>query len=232
MAWTEKDEMDAKVRRQVEMGKRALLFSREHPDPSRGYQTSVGRLAGLVERAEQLLRQQQQGAIEVHAAAIRKVELRRKLKLVHLPHLASAAQAASREVPELPLKFAFPPNARAFRAFRAAAGSLLAKAEEHQELLWRYGLDDVVVQDMSESLAEFDEATARVTRGRMAHVGARAELRVIGQEILVTVKVLNGSNRLRFANQSDALAAWNSARRVERADRPEVAEGPGLDPAA
>jgi hypothetical protein len=68
MAWTERDEMDAKVRRQVEMGKRALLFCREHPDPSRGYQTSVGRLAGLVERAEELLRQQQQGVIEVHAA--------------------------------------------------------------------------------------------------------------------------------------------------------------------
>jgi hypothetical protein len=108
----------------------------------------------------------------------------------------------------------------------------------------RYGLDDVVVQDMAESLAEFDEATARVTRGRMAHVGARAELRVIGQEILVTVKVLNGSNRLRFTNDSEALAAWNSARRVERADRTEgaeraeqaggagAAEGPGLDPAA
>jgi hypothetical protein len=96
---------------------------------------------------------------------------------------------------------------------------------------------------MAESLAEFD-ATARVTRGRMAHVGARAELRVIGQEILVTVKVLNGSNRLRFASQSEALAAWNSARRVDRADRTEgaeraeqaggagAAEGPGLDPAA
>src|SRR5690242_7035687 len=122
MAWTERDEMDAKVRRQVEMGKRALLFSREHPDPSRGYQTSVGRLAGLVGRAEQLLRQQQQGAIEVHAAAVRKVELHRKLKLVHLPHLARAAQAAPREGAEHPLKVPFPPQARAFRAVREAAG--------------------------------------------------------------------------------------------------------------
>jgi hypothetical protein len=233
--------MDAKVRRQVEMGKRALLFSREHPDPSRGYQTSVGRLAGLVEVAEQLLRQQQQGAIDVHAAAMRKVDLRRKMKLVHLPHMASAAQAASREATELPLKFVFPPNARSFRAFRAAAGLMLANAEEHKELLGRYGLDDVVVQDMAESLAEFDEATARVTRGRMAHVGARAELRVIGREILVTVKILNGSNRLRFATDSEALAAWNSARRVDRVNRTEgaeqgggaeAAEGPGLEPAA
>jgi hypothetical protein len=36
MAWTERDEMDAKVRRQVEMGKRALAGAAEGPglDPA------------------------------------------------------------------------------------------------------------------------------------------------------------------------------------------------------
>src|SRR5919199_6185138 len=104
--------MDAQVRRQVEMGKRALLFCREYPDESRGYQTSVERLAGLIERGEQLLRQQREGTLEVRAAARRKVDLRRKLKLVHLAHLSSVAKAASREVPELHLKFVFPLNAK------------------------------------------------------------------------------------------------------------------------
>src|SRR6476619_2271930 len=84
--------MDAKIRRRVEMGRRVLIFCQDHPTMSAGYARSVARLEYLVHRAEQLFGQQMDGRTRVRAAAERKVELRRGMKLAHIPHLAAAAQ--------------------------------------------------------------------------------------------------------------------------------------------
>lgn len=215
--------MNAKIRRRIEMGVRALLFSREHSDSSPGYQAALARLEELVERAEQLFLQQQNGRLQEHASAVRKIELRRMMKLAHLAHLASAAQAASVEEPELRQKFRLTRAASPFHAFQTAARLMEAEARNHFELLERHGLAKPVLDSLRLRLDELDDSIAGVSRGRVAHVGARAELEVIAREVVQTVKLLNGFNQLRFARDGEALGAWNSARKViNRAGRTEL----------
>jgi len=51
--------------------------------------------------------------------------------------------------------------------------------------------------------------------GRRDHVGARADLTAVADEIMEVVRLLDGLNRARFASTPDLLAAWDSARNVE-----------------
>ena len=57
--------------------------------------------------------------------------------------------------------------------------------------------------------------------GRLAHVGASAELITVSDDIVQVVKVMNGMVQLRYANQPEVLAAWESASSVFAAPRPE-----------
>jgi hypothetical protein len=209
--------MDARIRRRIEVGKRALIFSSAYPDESAGYAVALARLAARVKRADQLFLQQREGKVEVHAAALRKVELRRTMQLLHLAHLAAAAEAASVEVPQLRQRFKLPRASRAFMAFGTAARAIEAEALQWKETLERYGMASPVLDSFRQSLEEFESASQRVESGRMAHIEARAELEKIAREVVHTVKLMDGFIRLRFARDGEALAAWNSARKVMKA---------------
>jgi hypothetical protein len=52
--------MDENTRRKIELGKRALEFSRAHPDPSPEYAALVARLEVLLARAEELEKREEQ----------------------------------------------------------------------------------------------------------------------------------------------------------------------------
>jgi hypothetical protein len=215
--------MNAKIRRRIEMGDRALIFSRAHPNESTGYGVSLARLEAQLKRADQLFIQQREGKLQVHAAALRKVELRRLMQLAHLVHFAAAADAASIEVPELRQKFKLPRTSRSFMAFRTAARAVEAAALQWQETLERHGMAAPVLESFSQTLEEFESASQRVDSGRLAHIEARAELEKIGREVVHLVRLMDGFNRVRFARDGEALAAWDSAQKVMKAA--EVAEG-------
>jgi uncharacterized protein (DUF2384 family) len=96
--------MNARSRRKLEMGARALKFSREHPDASPGYAAALSRLEELLKRAEQLASQQRDGIILSRSSTQRKKELRRRLKAAHLDHLARVARVVAAEAHQLPPK--------------------------------------------------------------------------------------------------------------------------------
>ncbi len=79
--------MDAHSRLRVEMGTRALEFSRANPDSEPGTAEVVARLEQLILRANGTAAAQRDGIIQVHAARARKDELRRAM-LVSITHLA------------------------------------------------------------------------------------------------------------------------------------------------
>jgi hypothetical protein len=58
----------AKTGRKLEMGARALIFSRVHPDPSSGYAALLAHLEDRLARATHLAGQQRDGIIESHRA--------------------------------------------------------------------------------------------------------------------------------------------------------------------
>jgi hypothetical protein len=206
--------MKAKIRRKLEMGRRALEFGRAHPDTSPGYTAALTRLEERLGRADTLAGQQRQGMLEVRAATARKHELRRTMTVGHLDHLVSVARVAARELPELSQKFVLTRTQQPYLAFRTTARGMAAEAMADKELLVRHGLVDTVLEDLGQALDEFDAAVEQGTVGRRAHVGASAELATVADEVVQIVKVMDGLNRVRFASEPEQLVAWESASNV------------------
>ena len=206
--------MNAQSRRKIEMGTRALEFSRAHPDTEPGTRDVATRLEQLVARAEDTATAQRNGLIQVRAASARKEELRRAMLAVPIAHLAEVGRAAAREEHELGKTFRFRPGASTFLAFRTAARGMASAAQAHREVLAKYGLSQSVLEEFVQMLDQFDAAVALGNEGRAAHVGATRELRAVASEIVRTVRVMDGRNRQRFAAGWAAAGEWISASTV------------------
>jgi hypothetical protein len=211
--------MNAESRRKIEMGNSALKFTGAHPDTDPGAAPAVAKLGQLVERADELAAAQRDGMIHVRAAAARKVELRREMLAVPIAHLAQVGAVAAREDHELGKTFRFKPGASTFLAFRTAARGMASAAEAHKETLAKHGLVPSVLEELGRMLDEFDAAVALGSDGRVAHLGATRELKAVAQEIVRTVRVMDGRNRLRFADDGELLGSWLGASRVLRGRR-------------
>ncbi|HYC33807.1 MAG TPA: hypothetical protein VEB59_16070 [Gemmatimonadales bacterium] len=212
--------MDARSRRRLEMGSRALEFSRAHPEESPGYQTTVSRLEELLVRAKEVAAQQRSGLLAARTAAARKSELRDTMRKAHLGHLAQVAKMASREAPDLRRKFTFKPGTNTYTAFQTTARGFATEAEAQRELLVRHGLVEGVLADLSEALGQFDAAVARGADAKAVHVAATVELKALAAEVFLAVKVLDRFNRFRFRQSPEVLAAWNSVSSVAPERRP------------
>ena len=222
--------MNAKTRRRIEMGTRALNFSRAHPDARPGYAAALSRLEERLTRAEELASQQRQGIMEVRAATARKFDLRRTMRRTHLVHLARVADVAAKEVPELTQKFVLAPEGTPYLAFRTAARGIEAEAQNRKELLVKHGLVDAVLTSLTASLDQFDLAVEQGTEGRRAHVGASAELDTVADEIVQVVKLMDGLNRFRFSSEPELLAGWESSSNVFGPPRPGEVEPTPVGP--
>ena len=80
-----------------------------------------------------------------------------------------------------------------------------------------------MLDDLTAKLAAYDEAVRQGAEGRRQHIGATADLRVVADEIVRVVQVLDGFQRLRFARDPERLAAWvgaSSVRATPRAAEP------------
>jgi hypothetical protein len=210
--------MNAQSRRRIEMGTRALEFTRAHPDSEPGAADVVARLEQLVARANETAAAQRDGIIQVRAASTRKEELRRAM-LVPIAHLAEVGRAAAREEHELRKAFRFRPDASTYFAFRTAARGMATAAQEHRETLAKYGLSQSVLDGFVQMLEQFDQAVALGNDGRAAHVGATRELRTVSVEIFRAVRMMDGRNRQRLAADGLLLGSWISASTVFRTPR-------------
>jgi hypothetical protein len=206
--------MKAKSRRKIEMGERVLEFCKEHPDPSPGYEAMVARLNEGLSRADLLTDQQRNGILEVRVATQRKEDLRRALRTGHLAHLTRVARVAEKEVPGLSQRLKVSLTGGTYLSFRAAARGMVAEAASRQDILVKHGLSSTVLDALSQALDQFDGAVKQGTDGRRAHVGASADLDSVASEIVQIVRVMDGLNKVRFANDAELLPAWISASSV------------------
>ena len=206
--------MNARTRRQLDMGDKALNFSVAYPDPSPGYASALTSLEQRLARAKQLLETQQQGINQRKAANHRKSELRRQMRQGQLRHLARVAKVAARETTELDGKVVLQSQPRSFRSFRGVAGTMLAEAQTDKGLLVKYGLADSVLDSLVQSLGEFDRMVTASTQAFRAHVAASAELDVLGQEVVDFVEVMDTLNRVRFAKVEPVLAEWDAVSNI------------------
>ena len=206
--------MDAKVRRKLDMGARALEFGHAHSLESPGYAATMVRPEERLGRADMLATQQRDGILAVRAATLHKRELVGKMRRAHLTHLARIAEEAASELPELPQKFQLKPGKGSYRAFRTAARGMQIEAQGLRQELVKHGLVEPLLDDLGRLLDEFDAVVERGQEARRVHVGASAQLKVVADEVVRLVKALGGLNRYRFANEPDLLAQWESASSV------------------
>jgi hypothetical protein len=206
--------MNRSIETRLNMGQRVLEFSRAHSSPSQGYAIALKQLEELLARASQLEKEQRQGIAEVRATTSTKHKLRRAIRRGHLVHLAGVAGRASAEDPELAQQFDLPRMPKRGLAFRAAARTMIDLAEQQKELLGKYGLVDDVVQNARKSIDQLDAAVERGAEGRRMHIGASASLLVIASEVVRQVRILDGFNRVRFADDPNLLAGWIAATNV------------------
>jgi len=196
------------------MGRRALEFTRAHPDSEPGSDVLVARLDQLVARGNEVAAAQRDGIIQVRSASARKQELRREMLAVGIAHLAEVGRAAAKEDHELGQMFQFRPTADSLLAFRTAARSMAAAAQEHRDVLLKYSLSQSVLDEFLQKLDEFDAAIALGNEGRTAHIGATREIGSVAREIVRVVRLMDGRSRQRFAGQEQLLGSWISASTV------------------
>lgn len=206
--------MNRRISSRLNMGHRALEFSRAHPVDSAGYVTALKQLEEQLARADQLAQEQARGTAEVRAATARKDELRRSIRRSQLVHVAGVAERAAKEVPELVQKFDLPRVPFRSLAFRAAARTMVDEARQQKELLVKHGLMEDILQTLGQSLDEYDQVVERGAEGRRLHIGAAANLEAVSDEVVQIVRGLDGYNRYRFTAQPDLLAAWTAASNV------------------
>jgi hypothetical protein len=206
--------MNATTRRITEMGRRAVKFIDDHPDSDGENTVAEQQVRNLVAQALEIAGIQRNGLIDVHAAAKRKLELRRLIRSRPIAHLATVGKKAARENHELGNSFSFKPGGKTYLAFRTAAGTMLEAAQTHKDVLLKYGLSVSVLEEFVRLLAEFDAAVTLGERGRTAHTGATRKLTTVATEIVQTVKVMDARNRQRFQDDEQLLGSWINASRV------------------
>ena len=116
--------MNAMSRRKIEMGTRALEFSRANPDTDAGYGVAAAKLAQLVGQAEQLAAAQRDGLIERVSAPPLSDQLRRSILNVPIAHLAQVVAWPRR-------------RSTKWKTFRFKPASNLARLSDRRRGVWR-----------------------------------------------------------------------------------------------
>ncbi len=206
--------MNRVVRRRMEMAVRVRDYCRAHPSTDPSFAAALAKLEELIARLEVLAKQEQGGFFTTHASAARRRELRRELHHELLRHLVTVAALAAAEQPGIAEHFELSPANASNEAFRTHAHKLLEQGQAQKDLLSKYGLADKLLDDLATAVRDLDASIEESNEGRRDHVGARADLKAVSDEVMKLVEMLDGLNRYRFSGKAELLAAWESARKV------------------
>ena len=206
--------MDRIVRARMDMVGRVRTFSRAHPSDEATYQPLVDRFEERWARAEALATQQRAGGIDARAGAARARDARRRLQRDHLPLLVRLGEQVAKAAPDLLGKFQMIRANLSRQAFATAARAMVAEARAHQDAFVALGMTPTFLDELDTLLDQFDAGVEQSRDGRHQHVGARADLVTVTEELTELVRLLDGVNRYRFQADPELLAAWNSARNI------------------
>jgi hypothetical protein len=224
--------MDRTVRRKLEMAVRVRDFSQAHPSADASYGPVVQRLMASITRMEAAAGQQQGGYAAKRSSVVRRQQLRHRLQHELLRHLVTVAEDAAQEDATVAALFRLTRGNEPNKAFLTVAEKLLEQGRTHGELLKKHGLAETLLEDLAAAVGQFEKSLSETSDSRREHVGARAELDAVGEEVARLVEVLDGFNRYRFAGDPNLRAEWESARHVESGPRKEAPAGaPESDPA-
>ncbi len=136
-----------------------------------------------------------------------------------LEAISRTARAMSEDVPGLEDKFRRPHVRSSDQALLAAARAIAADAVPFKQTFIDYGLPSDFLEDLSADIAAFETAINAQESGRRGHVTATAAIDEIIERGMKIVRRLDAIVRNTFRDDPASLAAWLSARHVERAAR-------------
>jgi hypothetical protein len=229
--------MNARAGKVLAMGTSALEHGRAHPDSDGGFTLSLAKLEALVARGREAATAQREATVSRRAAVKLKRALRRAMLGGPIPHLAGVGEIAAKDHTELASTFLVKPGVGTYARFLATARAMYNAAIANKDVLAKYGASESVIEEFGTQLDQFEAAMLSGETARTAASGAVFELRDATKQILQTVRVMDGRNRQRFANDPQALGSWISARQVSRAPKPsepaptDTAPTPGTPPA-
>ena len=206
--------MRADLRRRLEMAVRVREFFRTHQTDGTTQAGEAQRLEQLVQRAELLASQQLAGVVATRGAVEQRAEVRRVLQSKLLRYLSAVGAAAARENTELGAEFRLPKPRAPNQVFLTIVRGMLEKATALKDLLVKRGMSAKLLDDLSATLAEFEQTLEATRTARLAHVGATGDLLAVLAEISEQVRVLDGPVRYRFGDNEELMSAWASARNV------------------
>jgi len=202
------------LRRRLEMAERVRDFLRAHKTDGVGEGLGLAKLEELLSRAQVLAGQQRVGVAMTRQATKHRVEVRRALQRKLLRYLRVVGRVAAKQNGELANEFPLPPSNASDKALVTAAQATLEKATARKDVLVSLGMSPQVVDDLGKALGEFERTLEASREGRREHVGASADLEVIGAEIAEQVQLLDGVVQYRFGDDAELMGAWASARNV------------------
>ena len=197
------------------MGQSVSQFAHANPTTSGTFNSLVGSLDDLLKRAGESAARQIEGITQSRGATALRASVEALLRSTHLDHLLQVATSASQERPDILPSFRIPKKEGAsIRGFRNAVARIAQAGQENRELLSKYGLGETMIEDLLATLEKYDGTVLQGVDGRQAHVEASAELTLIAGQVSRIVQVMDGFQRLRFAQDPEKLTAWDSARRI------------------
>ena len=219
--------MNRIVRRRLDRLDRVYAFSQQHLTEVKGYTEAVTQLGEQLSRVRELTMQSEAGDLAEDAFTAQKTVLRRVIEEDQLEHIVRIAHSVTPSDPELKKRFKMPQPGISLLAFLPAARAMAAEAASRKALLVGEGLPETFVEELNAALDGFEKAVNEKTTGRASHVGARAELKALTQEMGLLVRRLDSINRYRFRNDHELLAAWASVKNLAWpvAEKPSPAGG-------
>lgn len=212
------------VRNKLDMVTRVRTFSRAHPSTEPTYTTVLGRLEERLAEAQAIATRQHEARVAARGARNNRRELRRIVHFQLLKYLVAVGNVAAKSRTELATQFRLPSVGANNQVFLTAVKALAAAAEQQRDVLVAAGMAPALLEELKQKLAEFETASEEARAKKLSHIGARADLDEIAGELMDDVRVLDGINRWRFANDPEAMAEWEAARHLppqRPADQPE-----------
>ena len=202
------------VRNKLDMVTRVRTFSRAHPSTEPTYTTVLGRLEERLAEAQAIATRQHEARAAARGARNNRKELRRIVHFQLLKYLVAVGNVAAKSRAELATQFRLPSVGANNQAFLTSVKALVAAAEQQREVLVAAGMAPALLEQLQQKLAEFEVASEEARAKRLSHIGARADLDDIAGTLMDEVRVLDGINRWRFANDPEAMAEWEAARHL------------------
>ena len=113
----------------------------------------------------------------------------------------------------------------------------MSLAQAQQDALVSEGMSPTLLEQLDRMLTEFEAASEAARTARLEHIGARGDLEEVSAELMESVRVLDGHNRLRFGKEPELLVEWNAAKHLPVRSRVRVppvwgGDGRGVVPPA